>query len=46
MHYDSDRVQGLVEMRLLENADELQQFIHAVDWMRTALLNLAEVEMF
>lgn len=39
-----DRVQGLVEMRLPENDGELQQFLHAVNWMRTALPNLAQVE--
>lgn len=36
--------QGLMEMQRPENVGELQQFIHGVNWMRTVLPNLAEVE--
>lgn len=31
MDHDPDRVQGLVEMRLPENAGKLQHFLHAVN---------------
>lgn len=44
MSYDPHYVESLVEMGQPENADELQQCNNAVNWMRTALPNLGEVE--
>lgn len=34
----------MVETRLPENAGELQQILHAINWMCTALLKMAEAE--
>lgn len=45
MDHNTDRVKGLVEMQLPENACKLQRYIHALNWMRTALPNLAKVEV-
>ena len=45
VRHDPERVQGLTDMRRPETARELQQFLCAVNWMRTALPGLAETEM-
>lgn len=44
MDYDPDRMQRLVEMQLPRKANKLQRFIHAINCMYAALLNLVETE--
>ena len=42
--HDFERTKGLSELRRPETAGELMQFLQAINWMRTSLLELAEVE--
>ena len=42
--HDPERVQRLTDMRRPKTARELQQFLCALNWMRTALPGLAEKE--
>ena len=45
MWHDPDRAQGLKDMRRPETVGEFQQFLQAVNWMRTALPGLAVKEV-
>ena len=42
--HDPERTQGLSELRRPETAGELMQFLQAINWMRTSLPELAELE--
>ena len=44
IRHDPERVQGLTDMRRPETARELQQFLCAINWMRTSLPGLAQTE--
>ena len=41
--HDPERLTGLATMRRPETADELMQFLQAVNWLRTSLTCMAEV---
>ena len=42
--HDPDRTQGLSELRRPETAGELMQFLQAINWIRTSLPELVELE--
>ena len=44
MSHDPERTQGLSELRRPETAGELMQFLQAINWMRTSLPELADLE--
>ena len=43
MSHDPVRLQGLTDMRRPETAAELMKFLHAMNWLRTSLPQMAEV---
>ena len=44
MSHHPEHTQGLSELRRPETAGELMQFLQAINWMRTSLPELAELE--
>ena len=44
MSNDPERTHGLSELHRPETAGELMQFLQAINWMRTPLPELAELE--
>ena len=41
--HEPERLSGLANLRRLQTAGELMQFLQAVNWLRTTLLRMAEI---